>query len=316
MKRLKPYHWAGLGVNLAALAMVGTASTLNTMHTASITTPVAYEMLGCALIVLGQAVQAAQFVVEEKLMSDMSAPPLLIVGMEGVWGLIWMCGILVAVQYTGPLSYTYEPAECSKYADFHGQDADHQFPANCTVNLSPSVQLYHEDTPNTIYMMKNDPTIQLVIGMYIFAILGLNVAGMNVTRLMSAVTRTVFETCRTLCIWIAGLVMAYGFNFHGERWNQFSWLQAVGFVFLVIGTFIYNKIIKLPCYDYEDHPKGLLAAADYDDEEAQENGLDDLASPSTRFAAPHALPSVLLGRGPPSQRSAINAHQDWESCSR
>ena len=97
---------------------------------------------------------------------------------------------------------------------------------------------------------------------WIFAILGLNVAGMNVTRLMSAVTRTVFEACRTLCIWIFALFMFYGLKWHGEKWTNWSFMQAGGFILLVLGTFIYNEILKLPCIEYDASSKGLMDRSD------------------------------------------------------
>ncbi len=78
---------------------------------------------------------------------------------------------------------------------------------------------------------------------------------MNVTRLMSAVTRTVFEACRTLCIWIEALLIHYAVQWkgHGEQWDEpWSCLQLFGFVLLATGTFVYNAILKLPNLDYEE----------------------------------------------------------------
>ena len=91
-KKLKRFHWVGLALNICALGVVGTASVFDpaTSHQSGTVVSTAYQILGIGLIVLGQAVQAAQFVVEEKLMADMSAPPLLIVGMEGIWGFLFM----------------------------------------------------------------------------------------------------------------------------------------------------------------------------------------------------------------------------------
>jgi hypothetical protein len=41
--------------------------------------------MGILLILLGSVVQASQYVFEEKLMNQDCTPPLVIVGMEGVW---------------------------------------------------------------------------------------------------------------------------------------------------------------------------------------------------------------------------------------
>ena len=64
-------------------------------------------------------------------------------------------------------------------------------------------------------------------------------------------------------------------------WLEYSWLQAVGFVLLVFGTFVYNKLIKLPCVDYDESPRDRVpTVVDDDDEEAgfeNMDKLDDLA---------------------------------------
>lgn len=52
------------------------------------------DSVGIVLILLSSLVQASQYVFEEKLMVDDSAEPLLIVGMEGLWGLIIMVSIV------------------------------------------------------------------------------------------------------------------------------------------------------------------------------------------------------------------------------
>lgn len=258
MKKLRGYQWAGLLINLIALIAVAFASTENTMtevvtsKTSKMNHDVFYEIIGCCFIVAGQAVQALQFLVEEKLMGDMDVSPLLIVGMEGVWGLILMGAILFGIQYTGPVTYEYS---CSYGHENHGKSGPNAWPAECTVNLSDFSKIYHEDSLNTLYMLYHDQTIQIVSAIYVVSILGLNISGMNITRLMSAVSRTVFETCRTLLIWVTGLCLAYfyGKGQYGEKWNKYSYLQAGSFILLIIGTFVYNKIIKIPsCFYYPD----------------------------------------------------------------
>ena len=147
-----------------------------------------------------------------------------------------------------------------------GCDGAHLIGANGTalpiMDTSQKSHLYHEEFETTMTLMHNSRTIKVLVVVYIFAILGLNVAGMNVTRLMSAVTRTVFEACRTLCIWIFALFMFYGLKWHGEKWTNWSFMQAGGFILLVLGTFIYNEILKLPCIEYDASSKGLMDRSD------------------------------------------------------
>merc|ERR1719263_1872473 len=76
---------------------------------------------------------------------------------------------------------------------------------------------------------------------------------MNVTKHLSAVHRTILEACRTLCIWIVQLFIKYVVKWkdHGEEWNDWSYMQAGGFVLLIFGSLIYNKIFKVPGIFYE-----------------------------------------------------------------
>ncbi|KAJ2378138.1 hypothetical protein H4S02_007453 [Coemansia sp. RSA 2611] len=64
-----------------------------------------------------------------------------------------------------------------------------------------------------------------------------NYFGLSVTRYLSATSRATIDTCRTLFIWMTSLALS---------WETFSWIQVIGFVILVYGTFVYNRVITLP----------------------------------------------------------------------
>lgn len=66
---------------------------------------------------------------------------------------------------------------------------------------------------------------------------GFNFFGLSITRSVSATARSIIDTCRTLFIWIVSL---------GLGWETFKWLQIVGFVLLVYGTFLFNDIVRPP----------------------------------------------------------------------
>ena len=57
--------------------------------------------------------------------------------------------------------------------------------------------------------------------------------GLAVTRNISATSRSTIDTCRTLFIWLISL---------GLGWETFSFLQVVGFMVLLTGTFLFNDI--------------------------------------------------------------------------
>ena len=66
---------------------------------------------------------------------------------------------------------------------------------------------------------------------------GFNFFGLSVTRSISATSRSTIDTCRTLFIWIVSLAL---------HWETFKWLQILGFVLLVYGTFLFNDIVGHP----------------------------------------------------------------------
>jgi len=61
-----------------------------------------------------------------------------------------------------------------------------------------------------------------------------------VTQEISATTRMVLDSCRTLIIWIVSLAIKF------NSWQSFL-VQLSGFVLLVIGMCLYNDIIIRPC---------------------------------------------------------------------
>ena len=64
-----------------------------------------------------------------------------------------------------------------------------------------------------------------------------NFAGISVTKEISATTRTVLDSIRTLVIWLFSLAV---------QWQEFNYLQLIGFVVLIIGMFLYNDVIIRP----------------------------------------------------------------------
>lgn len=49
--------------------------------------------------------------------------------------------------------------------------------------------------------------------------------------------------CRTFFIWMVSLYLG---------WEQFSWVQVIGFAVMVTGTFYFNGVLKWPFVKEED----------------------------------------------------------------
>lgn len=64
-----------------------------------------------------------------------------------------------------------------------------------------------------------------------------NFAGVSVTKELSATTRMVLDSVRTLVIWMVSLAV---------QWQKFQWLQLFGFTLLICGMCLYNNVIIVP----------------------------------------------------------------------
>lgn len=167
--------------------------------------------MGVSLVMLGAFVQSLQFVFEEQVMNmdESSVPPLLLIGMEGLWGTV----LCLFVLY--PLAY-YLPG------DDHGS---------------------FEDPFNTYAMFMNSPTIQWAFVIYFFAIFGYNLFAILVTFLLNSIWHAILDNFRPISVWLTDLVIYYFITSSGdfgEPWTPYSFIQLGGMFVLLYGTAIYN----------------------------------------------------------------------------
>jgi hypothetical protein len=212
--RLYKFQWVGVFWNVVSVILVGSTAILSEASGEKSEAGTGEEatssnaLLGVALIMLGAFVQAMQFVFEEKVMTmDIPSPPLLLIGMEGLWGTI-ICALIVY-----PLVY-YLPGSD------HGS---------------------YEDPFNTWYMFSNSSTIQIFFWVYFVAIFGYNFFAVLVTYLLNSVWHAILDNFRPITVWMTSLFIFYVItpNF-GEQWTIYSWVQVGGMVVLLYGTAIYN----------------------------------------------------------------------------
>jgi len=213
-RSLNKYHHAGIGCCILGIALVGSSTVLSSTGAQTLNSKEANAgqiLFGMLLIVLSQAVQAAQITFEDFFMADLAIPPLKIVGYEGVFGTAMMLGIMLPIVQHLP-----------------GKDGNG----------------IHEDSIDTWHMITHSSIIAKILVMDMFALLAYNISGMCVTGHLGAVFRTVLETTRTLFVWLVDLILFYtplGMGKLGESWTSGSWIQAAGFGILVAGTVIYGR---------------------------------------------------------------------------
>lgn len=245
-----PYMWWSVLIITIALCIVSVSIVANTgVSKAGVPTS---RVVGAIFItVLAQVVQATQVVVEDFLMHDMTAPPILIVGLEGMWGMIITCILFIPIT-----QFAFSSME-----EGNG---------------------IHEDTLDTFKMIGNSNILIVFVIVYIFVILAYNITAMYVTNITSAVMRTILEGLRTLCIWIVQLIIFYAIqgtkygNEHpslGEEWSIWSYMQMAGFLLLFTGMLLYNRIIEIPIFNYPPKPGESIQPAN--DAPANETPAND-----------------------------------------
>jgi drug/metabolite transporter (DMT)-like permease len=156
------FQWLGVIWNVVSVVLVGSTAVLNSQQDEK--RDPGEALLGVMLVMVGAFVQALQFVFEEKVMTmdEASAPPLLLIGMEGFWGTVICLGVVY------PLAY-YLPGED------HGS---------------------YEDPWNTWYMFIHSPTIQYSFVLYFIAIFGYNMFAVLVTFALNSIWHAILDNFR------------------------------------------------------------------------------------------------------------------------
>ena len=112
-----------------------------------------------------------------------------------------------------------------------------------------------------------------------FSIASFNAFGVAVTKNASSAQRSTIDTSRTVLIWMVQLILGK---------EKFDWLQLIGFILLVIGTLVYNEIVVVPFFGFDQNTKAARAQR-----EKEEGMLDGSRNTETNGAdyqavSPHA----------------------------
>ena len=228
-RKLFLYHWLSMFIVVSGVALVGLAGAIysgdKNPHTApedkldlktfvivtrniaaqAADPAVVHTVVGIFLIAGAQVFTATQFCLEEWILENYALEPLKVVAWEGFFGLfVTLLGQLI-------LHFTVGVSKAGKNGYFDADEGYQQVFGNKAIAISSLA-------------------IMVSIG-------GFNFFGLSVTRSISATSRSIIDTCRTLFIWIISL---------GLGWESFKWLQVVGFALLVYGTFMFNDLVRPP----------------------------------------------------------------------
>lgn len=219
-RKLDCSQWIGICVTIAGLIVVGLADLLSGPGSGKSLSDV---ITGDLLIIMAQIIVAIQMVLEEKFVYKHNVHPLRAVGTEGLFGFCILTLLLIPFYFI--------PA-----GDFSSSDRG-----------------VLEDSLDAFCQMGNQPLIILALLGNISSIAFFNFAGISVTKEISATTRMVLDSLRTVVIWVVSL---------GVGWEKFHALQILGFVVLLLGTGLYNGLHKPfmcgRCREETEETRGLL----------------------------------------------------------
>jgi len=156
------------------------------------------------LILVGQVVCATQYVVEEFLLGDADCSPTLLVGLEGMWGCLFMSVVLPLLQ-------------------------THALPFGV-----------YENTGETFFMLEHSWILTGMVVLVTCSIFVYNICGVTITSIASAVHHTFLDASRTILIWVVAVALHSVDPSYGEGLvYPWSLVQLGGFVMLVVGESIY-----------------------------------------------------------------------------
>lgn len=117
--------------------------------------------------------------------------------------------------------------------------ADSQFKKPCNSAASDIARPNSGTDTGTllVQLITHSSSLPYMVPTLVLSLLCYNIAGMFVTDEIGAVARTVLETMRTLFVWMVDLLLYYtplGLGRLGEKWDNYSYLQAVGYAALPV----------------------------------------------------------------------------------
>nr|XP_056709003.1 solute carrier family 35 member F6 [Euleptes europaea] len=199
-RKLVLSQWLGILVTILGLVVVGLADLLNNNDA---THKLSEVITGDLLIILAQVIVAIQMVLEEKFVYKHNVHPLQAVGTEGFFGFVILSLLLVPMYYIPGGSFSGNPRKVL------------------------------EDALDGFCQIGHVPLIVVALLGNISSIAFFNFAGISVTKEISATTRMVLDSLRTVVIWAVSLAVG---------WEVFHGLQILGFIILLVGAALYNGL--------------------------------------------------------------------------
>lgn len=235
-KQLYLYNWLAVCTTMTGLGLVGLSAWLDEEDSSKNKNPMTL-LFGMGCVVFAQLFTASQMVTEEYFVKDY--PPQQVVGCEGVFGMIYMVIILLVMQF-----------------------------APGTDNGS------YENSIDSFYKISHQSALETFVLSYMISIAFFNFMAVSISKYLSAVHRTLVDSCRTALVWVVDLFVYYVISEnYGAPWGQHSYLELMGFICVICGTVMYHGILKIPGLYYPPKARDIIVVVE---EEMVEDGRKPL----------------------------------------
>ena len=185
--------------------------------------------IGIILVLTSQVFSCMLYISEEKLIKKFNAHPLKVTGTEGCWGIILYIILL----------FIFYQIRCDHWGDIKEY--------LCVENDKHQYRI--EDGLFAIRQIFHKGSLTFLVFLYISSIALFNFSGLTVTKYSSASARAIIDTLRTIMVWVFFLTMP----FVPKRTKEtFSFVQLIGFLLLIFGSLIFNEVIEIPYYGFNE----------------------------------------------------------------
>ena len=209
-RKILRHHFAGVGCSTIGFLFVGLAGYISAKGDTDSKYTVGGFVLGVICIVINLIFLALQGNVEERIMTKFAIPVKRFVGLEGLFGIIWMFCVLVVLSYI--------PCPNSQLCEIGG---------------------YTEDVATGLRALLDQPMLVFWCCVTIFAVFFVNLNAMILIQRVSATFRIFWSNTTTIFVWLICLLVGY------EEFKVLPFfVQLTGFSFLVLGNFTYNEVIR------------------------------------------------------------------------
>lgn len=162
-------------------------------------------VLGVFIIIIAQFFAGGVFVTEQLFLEDINVHPLQAVGIEGLTGLCYYIVVLPVLNLI----------PCDNADLCNGG--------------------FVENSVEALRQIGDSWVIFLCFIGFMISIALFNFTGVTVTQKAGALARSTIDTSRTVVIWVFSILVG---------WEDFIPLQLAGFFLMVVGTLVYNEVLK------------------------------------------------------------------------